>query len=57
MKTCEHCGTESGEVVRHRQNTQYVNQEMNFVTLCPECKAENDEYWEERWAEYHSSCM
>lgn len=54
---CEQCDIESDDVVEYRQDTQYRNPAMNMRTLCPECKAENDEYWEERWAEYHSSCM
>lgn len=40
---------------RRRQNTQYVNDEANWVTLCDECMKDNDAYWDERWAEYYAS--
>ena len=40
-----------------RQNTAYADNKLNWVFLCDECAAENDEYWKERWDEYYSSCM
>ena len=46
---CENEGT------KQRQNTQYEDDESNWVTLCPECMAECDSYWKERWAEVYSS--
>lgn len=39
-------------VVRRRQNTQYTQEESNWVTCCEECFAEIEDYWAERWAEY-----
>ena len=50
---CESC--RGPNAIRYRQNTLYVEEELNWVTLCPECKRENDENWEERWREYESS--
>ncbi len=35
---------------RQRQNTQYVDDEFNWVTLCPECMDACDEYWAEIFA-------
>ena len=49
---CERC--DSRNATKHRQNTSYVDDEFNFVTLCPICKEDNDEYWQERWDEYNS---
>jgi hypothetical protein len=40
-----------------RQNTAYVDDEMNFAVLCDECQVEVDEYWQERWDEYYGSVM
>jgi hypothetical protein len=48
---------ERTDAVRQRQNTAYVDDEYNWVTLCPECMKENREYWDERWADYYSGCM
>lgn len=39
---------------RRRQDTAYADEELNYVTLCAEHHAENDEYWAERWDEYWS---
>ena len=37
-----------------RQNTKYVNDEMNWVIACDQCFEGIEEYWAERWAEYYS---
>lgn len=52
---CECCGDPGG--VRYRQNTMYNDDERNFVTLCPECRIENDEHWEEMWKEYYRGLL
>lgn len=39
---------------RQRQNTAYVDDSQNWVTMCPECAAINANNWEEAWAEYWS---
>jgi len=49
-----HCDKD-GE--RYRQNTAYVNEESNWVVLCPEHIEENEAYWADMWAEYYSGCM
>ena len=41
-------------VIRRRQNTQYIQEESNWVTCCDECFEEVEEYWAERWAEYYN---
>jgi hypothetical protein len=51
---CQACG-QPGKL--YRQNTQYVNEEQNWVCLCSEHEEENDEYWAERWAEYYAGCL
>lgn len=39
-----------------RQNTAYAEDNSNWVIACDECFEEIQEYWADRWAEYHSSC-
>jgi len=51
---CECCGSTSQTVERYHQNTQYVNEESNWATLCAPCRVLNDEYWEAMWAEYYA---
>ena len=53
---CPHCMMwfQDG-VKRRRQNTAYEDDESNFVVACKNCFEEIQEYWAERWAEYHSS--
>lgn len=47
----------SYNATRYRQNTQYHNDEDNFVTMCSECRKENDEYWAEMWRDYRNSVL
>lgn len=42
---------------RRRQNTQYVDEESNWVIMCDECFAENEEYWAGMWADYYRNCL
>ena len=42
---------------RRRQNTQYVDDAQNWVTLCDKCMELNNEYWKDMWADYYSNCM
>ena len=54
---CQRCEKEGNDVKRRRQNTQYVDDESNFATLCDDCQSDADEYWSERWAEYYAGCL
>jgi len=54
---CQHCQNKRKSVRKTRQNTKYVNEESNFVTLCYTCRKENDDYWEDMWNDYYSGCM
>jgi hypothetical protein len=56
-KQCEKCGEFSRKVKRRHQNTRYVDDESNYVTVCDQCFEEIEEYWKERWAEYYSGCL
>jgi len=46
----------SKNATRQPQNTAYVKEERNWVTMCPRCAADNEAEWAERWAEYYSGC-
>lgn len=52
---CQVCNNERAH--RRRQRTSYVDDEMNFATLCDKCQDEADEYWNGQWDEYYSSVM
>lgn len=52
---CTRCGHTGA--VRYHQNTRYVEEESNWVTLCPDCRKENDEYWNDMWADYYRGCL
>ena len=42
---------------RRRQNTQYADDERNWVIMCDDCFAENEEYWRGMWADYYRNCL
>lgn len=52
---CQSCGKEGAE--RRRQRTAYVDDALNWATLCPECQDEAEEYWREQWNDYYNNCM
>ena len=52
---CQWCKADGA--VRYRQDTKYVEEHRNWVTLCPECKKENDEHWKEMWSDFYDNCM
>lgn len=39
---------------RRRQDTAYVDDEMNWVVMCDECAKHNEEHWKSMWAEYYA---
>jgi hypothetical protein len=51
MKPCP-----NQNAARQRQNTSFVEEERNWVTLCPACMAANAEHWERVWSELYSGC-
>lgn len=42
---------------RFRQNTAYIDDEMNWAYGCKYCQQESHEYWQEMWNEYYSSIL
>jgi hypothetical protein len=55
VNECQKCGDPNG--VCYRQRTAYHDDRQNFVTLCPECRAENDDHWDTMWSEYYSGLL
>jgi hypothetical protein len=51
---CQFCGATEGVELRPR-NTQYNDDDLNWVIACDECIEIDNEYYKERWAEYNSS--
>lgn len=52
---CERCNRFGAET--YHQHTCYVDYDSNIVTLCPECREENDQYWADMWSDYYSAIM
>lgn len=52
---CECCKTYFVYPKRRRRNTNYENDKMNFVTLCLNCFEEQEQMWDELWADYYAS--
>jgi hypothetical protein len=50
---CPKCEQEDESVTRRRMNTQYVDEESNYITVCGDCYAEIEEYWAEMWEQYY----
>lgn len=42
---------------KRRQNTQYVDDERNFVFMCDKCAKINSEHWQEMWNDYWRSVL
>ena len=45
------------KATKRRQNTAYVDDKMNWVTMCDECAKDNDDRLDEQWREYYAGCM
>ena len=43
----------NNNAVRYRMNTNYLNEELNWNTLCPDCQKLCDDHWKEMWKEYY----
>jgi hypothetical protein len=54
---CQHPDCEREDAVRHHQNTTFVDEERNWVTLCPPHAEENDEYWADMWSQYYQGVL
>lgn len=57
VEKCVGCEKVDPSVKRRRQNTNYVEDESNFATLCADCQKEADAYWSDMWADYYAGCM
>lgn len=49
---CQHCGAEGAE--KRRQASAYVDDKLNFATLCDDCQKESHEYWMDMWNDYYA---
>jgi len=57
QEQCPCCLDMRYTVEKRRLNTQYGDDESNWLKSCIECYAERVEYYAERWAEYYSGCL
>lgn len=55
---CPCCGEWFKRNVKsHRRITQYVDNESNYLTACPDCRLDDDDYWAMRWEDYYSGLL
>lgn len=57
LKKCPCCNKWSYTVEMRARNTQYVDDESNYLTSCAVCYGDDCEYYAERWAEYYSGLL
>lgn len=50
---CHKCEQEDPTTIRRRQNTAYVHEESNWITVCDTCFEDVEEYWKEMWEQYY----
>ena len=56
FRFCPYCGRWfCHDIKRRRQNTQYHEEESNYVTCCAECFGQIEEIWAEMWEWYYST--
>jgi len=48
------CGKKKNTIKMRRQNTQYTDQNSNYIESCKECFDEKEEYWAGMWNDYYS---
>lgn len=54
---CPRCERWRRDIECRRQNTAYLDDEANYITVCMDCYEEIQDYWEERWREYWASVL
>lgn len=42
---------------RRHKGTAYIDDELNYVTICDSCYEKEREYWDDMWREYYAGCM
>lgn len=51
---CSYCKKIDGTVEKRRCNSQYADDESNWMTSCLECFEEKKEILQEMWEEYYA---
>lgn len=54
---CPACRRFKTTIEKRQRNTQYVNEESNWLTACADCQHEDDEYFRDLWSQYYSGLM
>ena len=55
-KQCPCCGRKRvGPIRTWRRNTQYIDREQNYMTVCVHCITEDDIQYAYQWADYYNS--
>ncbi len=54
---CPYCQRWRWSVMRRRQNTAYVDDELNYAKCCRECFERTQEHWADMWSDYYRDCF
>lgn len=62
LSPCARCGEQSSDVTWHQSRTAYVwdgtGLDPNHPSpLCPSCRRDDVEYWDDMWADYYSGLL
>ena len=53
MIKCCCCPAPAGQ--HRRQNTAYLDDELNWIYVCDRCNEDIEEYWKDMWEDYYRS--
>lgn len=56
-KVCPGCGRMSRSVERRRLNTQYVDDDSNYLTSCCDCYDDMYEHYRDLWQSYYGDSL
>jgi hypothetical protein len=54
---CPFCGCQDGTIKIRRRNSEYQNDEENWLTSCTSCFDDDTNQLTELWNDYYSGCM
>ena len=57
FERCPRCKWYSPTVTLWRTTSHYERKEDNYTVCCESCFKEIEEYWQERWEDYHNDII
>lgn len=55
-RVCQYCGG-LGPIYRHRRNTRYAADVLNYLAGCRDCCEQDDKDMAQQWADYYGGCL